>query len=402
MNLPFLPQGAPVRLITLGALAAILIAALLYVVRQTGPLAPVRVTVTLARSGEVQPALFGIGTVEARKTYLLGPTSAGRVLSVLVDVGDTVTPGQLLAEMDPVDFAARVSALEASRARASSATAAAQAQVQDALSRRALADANARRYIDLSHQGFMSPGAVEAKEQELQSATAVVQAAQANLQAARQEQARLQAEQQALLQQRNNLRLHAPAQGVVVAREAEPGSTVVAGQAVLRLIDPDSLWVRTRFDQGRSGALRPGLPASVRLRSRPDTPLAGQVERVEWLGDSVTEERVAHIVLTSTAASDLPSLGELAEVTLALPAAGPTLVLPNAAIRRHEGQAGAWLLEDGGLRFAPLRLGVASLDGQVQVLEGLSDGAQIVVYSEKALNADSRIQVVPALTGQRP
>jgi HlyD family secretion protein len=400
MNLPFLPRRAPVRLITLGTLAAVLIVALLYVARQTGPLAPVRVTVTTARSAEIQPALFGIGTVEARKTYLLGPTSAGRVLRVLVEVGDAVAPGQLLAEMDPVDFASRVSALEAARARASSATTAAQAQVQDALSRRALADANARRYIDLSRQGFMSPGAVEAREQELQSATAVVQAAQANLQAARQEQDRLQAEHQALLQQRNNLRLHAPAQGVVVAREAEPGSTVVAGQAVLRLIDPDSLWVRTRFDQGRSGALRTGLPASVRLRSRPDTPLEGQVERVEWLGDSVTEERVAHVALAT--ASDPPSLGELAEVTLALPAAGPTLVVPNAAIRRHDGQAGAWLLEDGGLRFAPLRLGVASLDGQVQVLEGLSDGAQVVVYSEKPLSADARIQVVPTLTGQRP
>lgn len=400
MNRPFLPQGAPMRLITLGALAAILIAALLYVVRQTGPLAPVRVTVAPARSGQVRPALFGIGTVEARKTYLLGPISAGRVLRVLVDVGDAVAPGQLVAEMDPIDFASRASALEAARARAGSATVAAQAQVQDALSRRALADANARRYIDLSRQGFMSPGAVEARAQELQSATALVQAAQANLQAARQEQDRLQAEHQALLQQRNHLRLHAPAQGVVVAREAEPGSTVVAGQAVLRLIDPGSLWVRTRFDQGRSGALHPGLPASVRLRSRPDTPLEGQVERVEWLGDSVTEERVAHVALPT--ATDLPSLGELAEVTLALPAAGPTLVVPNAAIRRHAGHTGAWLLEDGGLRFAPLRLGLASLDGQVQVLEGLHDGAQVVVYSEKALNADTRIQVVPALTGQRP
>ena len=40
--------------------------------------------------------------------------------------------------------------------------------------------------------------------------------------------------------------------GIVTSRDAEPGSTVVAGQAVVRVIEPASLWVKARFDQGRS------------------------------------------------------------------------------------------------------------------------------------------------------
>ncbi|WP_232229763.1 efflux RND transporter periplasmic adaptor subunit [Polaromonas glacialis] len=142
--------------------------------------------------------------------------------------------------------------------------------------------------------------------QEKASADAGLQAAQANLAGAGQDVARQRAERAALAQQRGNVRLQAPADGVVTGRDAEAGSTVVAGQPVLRLIDPASLWVRLRLDQGRSAGLAPGLSAHIVLRSQPRTPLAGQVARVELLADSVTEERIAQVALTPLV--ELPGL----------------------------------------------------------------------------------------------
>lgn len=389
-------KSLPPRLLVLVVLGLLLLAALVFIIRRSGPLAPVRVTVVTAAEASITPALYGIGTVEARRSYLIGPTSAGRVLSVLVDAGDSVKAGQLLAEMDPVDLQQRVEALDASLARAASMREAAQAQVADATARRALALANARRYQELGQQNFVSPGVVEARQQELLSAEAQVRAAQANLSAAAQDQTRLQAERSALQQQRRNTRLLATQDGVVLSRDAEPGSTVVAGQAVLKLIDPASLWIKARFDQGRSAGLVPGLAAEIVLRSQPHSPLAGKVGRVELQGDSVTEERIAQISFDQQ--SPGLSVGELAEVTLRLPATSRALVLPNAAIRRHQGQAGVWLIDDNALRFAPLRLGETSLDGQVRVLDGLPPGATVVVYSEKEIGADSRVKVVPTLT----
>ena len=201
----------------------LLIVALAYVVMRSGPLAPVRVTVTQATVGSLSPSLFGIGTVEARRAYLIGPTAAGRVSKVLVDVGDTVQAGQLLAEMDPVDLDERAAALDASIARAGSAIAAAQAQRRDAQARSELAAITARRYVELGAQNFMSAGAVEAKQQEQASADAAVAAADANLAAARQDTQRLAAERAGLRQQRDNVRLLAPADGVVISRDAEAG-----------------------------------------------------------------------------------------------------------------------------------------------------------------------------------
>ena len=383
-----------IRRLALGGLALLLVGALAFVALRTGPLAPTRVTVTRVQEGRLSPALFGIGTVEARRSWMVGPTVAGRVLSVKVDVGDAVKAGQLLAEMDPVDLDQRLSALDASLARAGSTQAAAQAQVRDATARRELAAMNARRNQDLAAQNFISASALEGRLQEKASADAALQAAQANLAGAGQDVARQRAERAALAQQRGNVRLLAPADGVVTSRDAEAGSTVVAGQPVLRLIDPGSLWVRLRVDQGRSAGLAPGLKASIVLRSQPLTPLAGQVARVELLADSVTEERIAQVAFDTAAGA---SVGELAEVTLQLPNTPTSLLLPNASIQRQQGQTGVWRLDGGKPVFAPVQLGAHSLDGQVQVLDGVKAGDEVVVYSQKAMSAGARVQVVDAL-----
>jgi HlyD family secretion protein len=384
-----------VRRLLLGALAFALLGALAFVALRTGPLAPVKVQVLQVQKGRITPEIFGIGQVEARRSWLVGPTVAGRVLGVQVDVGQAVQPGQALAEMDPVDLGQRLEALDASLARAQSLQQAAGAQVADAQARRTLAAANLQRNQDLARQSFISAGALEARAQEVASANAGLEAAQANLGGAAHDLSRLRAERAALAQQRGNLQLLAPAAAVVTAREAEAGTTLVAGQAVLRLMDPSSLWVKLRVDQGRSAGLAPGLAARITLRSRPGEVFAGRVARVEALADSVTEERLAMVTFDALPAG--VSVGEMAEVTLVLSATAEQVLLPNAAVQQHEGQTGVWRLQDGALEFAPVTQGVQGLDGTVQVLKGLSEGDTVVLYSQSALKPGTRIAVVDLL-----
>ena len=381
-------------LISLGIL---LLAGFAAVLLRSGPLAPIRITVTTVDEGNITSSLFGIGTVEARRAYAIGPTSAGRVRQVLVDVGDSVHAGQLLAEMDPVDLVERGAALDAAIARAESALAAATAQRQDAHARWQLATANAQRYLDLGNKQFVSPGAIEGKQQEQISAQAASAAADANLASAKQEIARAKAEREGLQQQRNNLRLVASSDGVITARDAEPGSTVVAGQSVIKLIDPSSLWVKVRFDQGRSTGLAVGLPAAIVLRSNPGKAQRGQVARLELLSDNVTEERIAQVMLESMPKTI--SVGELAEVTLTLPPNERGLLIPNSSLKRQGNRLGVWRLEDGKLRFVEVTVGNASLDGMVMIRSGLAAGDRVVVHSEKELTANSTIKIVNTLVG---
>ena len=389
------------RVVALLAVIVPLLALMVYVALRSGPLASVPVTVTVVAKRAITPALFGIGTVESRYTYRIGPTVAGRVRQVNVQVGDRIQRGQLLGEMDPVDFDDRIAAQGAALKRAESSVQVAEAQVREASARKSYAKNQATRYEQLLQARAASDEVVEAKRQERQVTEASFAAARANLDAARQDLARVRYDREGLIQQRANLRLIAPAGGLVVARNADPGTTVVAGQSVVEVIDPASLWIHVRFDQLRVSGLRAGLPVQIVLRSQEGGRLAGRVLRVEPLADAVTEETLAKVTFAALP-KRLPSLGELAEVTVALSALPAAPALPNASIQRVDGRLGVWLLDADRLRFAPVKVGAVDLEGWTQIRDGLKSGDRVVVYSQRALNSRSRVKVVEQLEGVSP
>ena len=375
------------RTLALVAVIVPLLALFIYVGLRSGPLAPVAVTVSTVESRAVTPALFGIGTVEARYTYKIGPTFAGRVKRLDVHVGDLVKAGQVLGEMEPVDLDDRVRSQVSAFKRA-------QAALREAQARQAYAQTQAHRYEQLFAARSTSEEIASSKRQELQIADAA-------LSAAREDIARTRADREGLVAQKSNLRLIAPVDGVVAVRDADPGTTIVAGQAVVEVIDPNSLWVNVRFDQISASGLAGGLPARIVLRSRSGQTLQGRVLRVEPKADAVTEETLAKATF-DTKPEPLPPVGELAEVTIDLPALPAAPLIPNAAVQRQGDKVGVWQIVDGDLRFTPVKLGASDLDGYVQVREGLKNGDQVVTYSEKALAARSRIHVVDHIAGVSP
>jgi RND family efflux transporter MFP subunit len=387
------------RSLALAAVLIVMLVALAYVALRTGPMAPIPVMLVTVERQAVTPALFGIGTVEARRTHRIGPTYAGRVRRVEVQAGDSVKAGQLLGEMDPIDLDDKLGAQDAALKRASAALLAGEAQIQEVSARNAYAQAQAKRYEQLWAARAVSQEGIDAKRQELQVTVSTLAAARANLEASRQDMARLRADRDGLARQRGNLRLLSPVDGLVARRNADPGTTVVAGQSVIEVVEPGSVWVNVRFDQQRARGLQAGLAARIVLRSQTGEPLAGLVSRVEPYADAVTEETLAKIEFKQTPAS-LPPLGELAEVTVALPAHKAMPVVPNASVQRVDGKLGVWVVDGNSLRFAPVTLGVADLEGRTQVLQGLSGGERVVSYSHKTLAANSRFTVVDQIAGK--
>ncbi len=388
-------------MLALLAVVVPLLALLIYVALRSGPLASIPVTVTTAESHSIAPALFGIGTVEARFTYRIGPTVAGRIKRVEVQVGDRVQAGQLLGEMDPVDFDDRIAAQKAALNRGESAVVAAEAQVRETLARKTYAEKQASRYEQLLKTRSVSEESVEGKRQEIQVTEAGFAAARANLGATRQEMARIRSDLDGLIQQRANLRLITPVSGLVATRNADPGTTVVAGQSVVEVIDPATLWINVRFDQLRVSGLRTGLPVQIVLRSQEGIRFAGRVLRLEPMADAVTEETLAKVIFDALP-KRLPPVGELAEVTVEMSALPETPVLPNASVQRVTGRLGVWLIEEDKLRFAPIKVGATDLDGRVQILEGIKAGDRVVVYSQRALGPRSRVKIVERLEGVSP
>jgi RND family efflux transporter MFP subunit len=383
---------------TLGLIAVVvpMVILFIYVGMTSGPLAPVAVTTVKVDKKAISPALFGIGTVEARYSYNIGPIAPGRLKAVYVDVGDRVKAGQLLAEMEPIDLDDKLTSQTMAIKRARDGIATAKAVLKDAESRLVFAQGQAERYQKLLAIKSVSDEVYEAKKQELQAATTGVAIAKANVNSAKKELARIQSDRKGLSNLRDNLRLVAPKDGVISARHSEAGSTVMSGQAVVEMIDPTSLWINTRFDQQRSTGLASDLNAQIKLRSQSQKIYTGKVERVEVMADAVTEEILAKIVFKDLP-KPMPPIGELAEVTVGLSELPAQPVIPNAAIQQLDGQTGVWRVQDGDIQFVPVSLGVTSLDGEVQILDGLQVGDEIVVYSEHALQKGSKIDVVEAI-----
>ena len=379
----------------------VLVLLLGYVALQAGPLAPVPITVETVQVKALQPALFGMGTVEARVTHKIGPTVAGRIKRVDVQTGDVVKAGQVLGEMDPVDLDDKIAAQEAAIKRAQASVMAVEAQVQELTARKAFAEVQSKRYATLLVSQSVSEEGASIKRQELAIASASLAAVLANLDASGQESTRARADRDGLVRQRANLRLISPAAGIVSRRDADAGTTAVAGQAVVEVIERGSLWLSVRFDQQRAQGLAAQLPAQIVLRSRTGEAVAGRVVRLEPHADAVTEELLAKVEF-SASPTVMPPIGELAEVTVALPAHAALPVVPNASIQRLDGRLGVWLLEQETLRFAPVKTGATDLQGLVQIVQGLSGGEQLVVYSRKALTANTRVTVVQQIASVAP
>ena len=361
-----------------------LLSLFIYVALRSGPLAPVAMSIVTVESMSISPALFGIGTVEARYTSKIGSTVAGRLQRLDVQVGDRVKGGQVLGEMDPVDLDDRVRSQESAFKRV-------EAVLREAKVRQTYAQTQLYRYQQLFAVRSTSEEIVTIKRQELLIADAAYAVAHEDL-------ARSQSDRAVLIAQRANQRLISPFDGVVAVRDADPGTTIVAGQAVVEVIDPKSLWINARFDQISASGLAAALPAHIVLRSRSGQALSGHVLRVELKADAVSEEMLAKVIF-ETQPEPLPPVGELAEVTVDLPALPAAPVIPNAAVRREGDKMGVWQIVDGNLHFTPVKLGANDLDGRVQIHEGLKIGDQVVVYSEKALSTRSRIGMVEHIPG---
>jgi HlyD family secretion protein len=322
--------------------------------------------------------------VEARYTYKIGPTFAGRVKRLEVQVGDQVKAGQVLGEMEPVDLDDRLRSQESVFKRMRRRPCARQKRGKPTRRPRRAAMSNCLRCARPARKSSPRSG------RNCRSPMPPVRRSGRSC--------RARSDREGLVAQRSNLRLMRRSMAWSPCAMPIPARPSSRARPWWRVIDPKSLWINVRFDQISASGLAGGLPARIVLRSRGGQTLKGRVLRVEPTADAVTEETLAKVTFDNKP-EPLPPLGELAEVTVDLPALPAAPVIPNTAVQREGDKVGVWKIVDGDLRFSPVKLGTSDLDGYVQVLEGLKNGDQVVTYSEKALTARSRIHVVDHIPG---
>lgn len=350
-------------------------------------------TVTVAHiEKDVPIQVFGLGTVEAQIVSQIGFETAGTLVELHADDGDSVKAGALLARLDSREQEARVAQARAAVSQAEAAVEQAVANVERAealLKEKTLT--NERRQ-ELVRRGTTSQqtadeaqAAADVANADLAQARSAVTVAKANLQQAK---AALVLEEARLAK----YSLTAPYDGLVIKRHHELGSALNANEQVFTIVDPNTIWALAYIDEARAGAIEVGQPAQVIRRSAPDQPMSAKVVRIEIESDRVNEEY--RVYARCGGCPHAFHIGEQAEmrITVArLPSA--RLVKMNSLVNINGSEATAWAVEDGKLQQRRVKIGHRTLDGRVEIVSGVPKEAEIVDGPTKGFRVGRRVKI---------
>jgi HlyD family secretion protein len=220
---------------------------------------------------------------------------------------------------------------------------------------------------------------------ELAQAQSALEAARANLE---------QAKAQAAFEEARLAKyaLHAPYDAVVVSRNLELGSMLTPGAQLFTLVDPKTVWVLAYVDEAKAGRVRVGQRAEVTLRSLADRRLPAQVVRIDIESDRVNEERRVYVRCDASPVEF--HLGEQAEVAITVSELAEARLVPRIAVISLEGRHGVvWTVEDGRLAQRAVMFGQRTLDGRIEIVDGLPPGAEVVVRPDAGLRVGRSVTV---------
>ena len=308
-------------------------------------------------------SLSANGNIVAWQEAVIGSESNGlRLTQVLVNVGDTVRAGQLLARFSGDSVQADVAQARASLVEA-------QATALDAAS-------NAARARTLQNSGALST-------QQINQFTTAEQTAQARVVAA---QAVLGAQQL----RGNNTRVVAPDSGVISARSATVGAVVGSGAELFRLIRGGRLEWRAEVTSSEVARIKPGAAALVTAAS--GAKVQGTVRMVAPTVDPLTRNALVYVDLPRNASV---KAGMYAQGEFALGSIN-ALTLPQQALVLRDGFSYAMRIEPGN-KVVQVKLQTGRrLGDAVEIIQGAQPGERFVAVGAAFLADGDTVQLAPA------
>ena len=335
---------------------------------ETAPLAqverPVQVQRVTFENGAA--AREFVGVVRARYETDLGFRVSGKIVERVVNVGDRVRVGDVIARLDPQDLRLQVESAEAELAAATSSLSQAAADLD--------------RYTTLKARGYAPVAEYDRKKT-------------ANDEA----EGRLGRARRALDLARNQLAyadLKANADGVITATRAEPGQVVAVGQAVVQLAHRGEKEAVVALPETWLGDVRQ-TQAKVRLWSDGDRTYQARLRELSPQADPATRTYAARFTILD--ADDATAYGMTATVTLSRPGEESVARLPLSSVLNRGHGPSVFVVDDGGA-LTLRNVTVAAFDGAVAlVTSGISNGDRIVTLGVQKLEAGLKVRAIEAI-----
>ncbi len=384
-------DGGGRRLMLIAAAIVVTIAVIAILI--VGGTSVTTVEVAIARSapaGGAATVLNASGYVEPRRKATVSAKITGKVTEVLVDEGMVVEEGQILAQLDDSDAQRRYQAIRADRD-------VARAAIEELEVNLADAERTLRRVNELRAQGVASV-------QDLDSATAAVDALRAKLRVAGSSLNAAQAQLAVSAQDLENYTVRAPFAGIAVSKDAQPGemvSPVSAGGGFTRtgistIVDMESLEIEVDVNESHIAKVTPGQPADAVLDAYPEWHIPATVRTVIPTADRQKATVKVRLTFDELDPRILPDMGvkvafreSVEEESTATPAQS---LVPNSAVREEGGQKVVFVVEDETVDRRAISVG-RSLGTDVEVMAGVVPGDRIVVSESDGLTDGQKVKV---------
>lgn len=336
----------------------------------------------IARAPEVRPVevvraayadaarlLVYAGDVRPRREQALGFRIAGKIIARHVEVGDRVLPGTVLAELDATDQRLAEATARAELAAAEATAAQTRAELE-----------RARRLVQ---RKVASVAEYDARELAAKTAEAQVAAASARLDQAR--------------NQTGYAKLVADRAGVVTAIPGEVGTVVEIGEPVVHLALSDEKEIRLTVPEQEVALLERAAAVRVAFWALPGVELDGTVREIAAAADPQSRTFAVRVAITGAPAA--VRLGMSASVTVRVPAAEPSLVLPLAAVDQRQGQTVVWVVDTARGVVATRPVTIGGLVGNAfAITDGLRAGEPVVAAGGALLHEGQAVVVTGETT----
>jgi len=325
------------------------------------------------------------GTVIAADTAQVAARTMGTVLQVAVKEGDTVHRGQLLAQLDERELAARRNATQAGAQVAEAGISQAQKAVAAAQAQADVMQKTYDRYAYLKEQKSVSPQEFDEISAKQQAAQASLEQAKAGLQQAQAGSEQATAEVHAAESVASYARIVAPFDGRVVRRMVDPGSLVSPGMPLFVVEDASRYQLQATLPTEALAFVWKGSVARVRLDAMTDKSLEGKVAEIEAGADPASHTLNARIDLPHEAKVESGVFGR------AFFARGEkkALVVPQEVVVARGQLRGIYAVDANGLvHWRVVTLG-QSANALVEVLSGVASG-DVVVLNPGAQELDGK------------
>ncbi|MBF2077342.1 MAG: efflux RND transporter periplasmic adaptor subunit [Synechococcales cyanobacterium T60_A2020_003] len=356
------------------------------------------VTAATVESAAVNRTLQTTGTVMASDLLPITPRASGlQIRQVMVDEGDSVTAGQVLAVLDDSVVRSQIAEAEASleSARAmvqqrQSAYAQAEATLQEA-------EANLQRYDTLSQEGVVSRQEYDSRATATTTARESVQVAAADIRSAEAQVRSAEARLQQLQTQLEQTLVIAPADGIVAERNARVGDVSSSSAPLFSIIRDRLLELQVKVPETQLSQIPVG--AGVEISSDADSriQLQGRVREIAPLVDSQTREATVKIELPS---SSLLRAGMFLQANIVTSSASGLVVPAQAVLPQPDGTMRVYRIMEGDrVEAVTVEVGEImnpNLDRQsatMEILSGLNAGDRVVVSGAGYLNDGDRVAI---------